>query len=218
MDEMNDAARPSGAPRRAYDRVQGSLRRLYDWVLHWAETPYGAPALLLLAVCESVFFPIPPDILLIALAISLPNRALYYAGVCAVGSVVGGCIGYALGWLVWEAVSGFFFAHVFPEALYLKVGGWLEQYDFWIVFAAGFTPIPYKVFTLTSGAFHEHIRFVPFLVASTISRSARFFLVAGLIYLYGEKIRDFIDRRFNQLTIAFTALFVGGFAAIKYLM
>ena len=192
------------------------FRRLYDWVLHWANTPYGAPALFLLAVAESSVFPVPPDVLLIALSISLPHRAWYYATLCSIGSVVGGIFGYLLGWGFWSLLADFFFTYVpgFTPQLFARVQALYAEHDFWVVFAAGFTPIPYKVITIAAGVFL--INFPVFVLASIIGRSARFFLVAGLIRRYGPGIRSFVDRYFNLLSMIFLLLLIGGFLALKY--
>ena len=192
------------------------FRRLYDWVLHWAETPYGTPALFLLALAESSVFPVPPDVLLIALSISLPHRAWYYATLCSIGSVVGGIIGYLLGWGFWSLLADFFFTYVpgFTPQLFARIQALYAEHDFWVVFAAGFTPIPYKVITVAAGVFL--INFPVFVLASMIGRSARFFLVAGLIRRYGPGIRSFVDRYFNLLSMIFLLLLIGGFLALKY--
>ncbi|MDJ0831179.1 MAG: YqaA family protein [Desulfobacterales bacterium] len=191
------------------------LRRLYDWVLHWAETPYGTWALFLLAFCESSFFPIPPDILLIALAVARPAKALNYALVCSAGSVLGGCLGYFIGWqfmagLGYQIIEFYGLANKFDyiRSLY-------TAYDAWAIGIAGFTPIPYKVFTISAGAFN--INFTVFLFASVISRSARFYLVGSLIYVFGPRIQAFIDRYFDILAISFTVLLVAGFVLIKFI-
>lgn len=196
------------------------FRRLYDWVLHWAETRYGTPALGMLAFAESSFFPVPPDPLLMALSLSKPPRALFYAAVCSVCSVVGGLFGYAIGYGAWAAVGDFFFNHLGPIGFtpenFATVQQRYEANAFLAVFAAGFTPIPYKVFTVAAGVFSISIG--PFFLASAISRSARFFTVAGLIFFFGPPIKRFIDRYFNLLTAVFFALLVGGFLVVKYLM
>ena len=189
------------------------FRRLYDWVLHWAETPYGSWALFLLAFCESSFFPIPPDILLIALAIALPLKALRYALICSVGSVLGGCMGYLIGWQFMASIGERIIAFYGLTQKVEYIQSLYVAYDAWAIGIAGFTPIPYKVFTISAGAFH--INFSVFLVASIVSRSARFFLVGGLIYVFGAKIQAFIDRYFNLLAVAFTVFLVGGFVIIK---
>ena len=194
------------------------LRRLYDWVLSWADSPYGAWALAVLAFAESSFFPIPPDVLLIALCLGDRMKWLYFAGICTLASVVGGVAGYGIGWGVWAAVDQFFFGYVpgFSHEAFETVRALYEQYNFWIVFLAAFTPIPYKVITITAGVFGVH--FPLFLIASVVGRSARFFLVAGLLFWFGEPVRDFIDRRFNLVTVVFAVLLIGGFLALIYAM
>ena len=189
------------------------LRKLYDWVLHWAETPYGAPALFLVAFAESSFLPIPPDVLLIALGLSLPRKAFRYALICTAGSVLGGILGYLLGWQFWELAKGILFNCVNPES-FETVRNYFIQYEGWAVAIAGFTPIPYKVFTLTAGFLRADFRI--FLLASTLSRAARFFLVALLIYKFGPSIRIFIEKYFNILTVLFAVLLIGGFILLKY--
>ncbi|HEB74757.1 MAG TPA: DedA family protein [Nitrospirae bacterium] len=190
------------------------VRRLYDWVLHWAETPYGVPALFLLAAAESSFFPVPPDVLLIALSLSLRRRAFYYAAVCTVGSVAGGALGFFIGMKFWAIGKGILFHYVSMET-FETVKAYFRDYEAWAIAIAGFTPIPYKVFTISAGFFQ--VDFTVFMVVSFFSRGARFFLVGGLIYLFGRQIRDFIDRYFNLLTYGFTAAVVGGFILLKFM-
>ncbi|MCJ7555268.1 MAG: DedA family protein [Ignavibacteriaceae bacterium] len=199
------------------------LKKLYDWVLHWAETPYGAPALFLLAFAESSFFPIPPDALLIALVLGSTTKAFRFASICTIGSITGALLGYSLGHFLWWTPAGeftgiaeFFFANIpgFTNQTFYKIEEMYKAYDFWIIFTAGFTPLPYKVFTISSGAFNINI--VMFIIASVISRGARFFLVAFLIWKFGPQIKGFIDKYFNWLAIAFTVLLIGGFFVIKY--
>ncbi|MBU0560640.1 MAG: DedA family protein [Bacteroidetes bacterium] len=200
------------------------LRSLYDWVLHWAESPYGPIALFVLAFAESSFFPIPPDALLIALVLGSKSKAFKFAGITTVGSVLGALLGYAIGYFVWwnnpgefSSIANFFFANIpgFTEKLFGQVKILYDDWNFWIIFTAGFTPIPYKVFTITGGAFN--INLFLFITASVISRAARFFLVAWLIWKFGEQIKGFIDKYFNWLAILFTVLLIGGFVVIKYL-
>lgn len=192
------------------------VRRTYDWVLHWADTPYGGVALFVLAFAESSFFPIPPDVLLIALCLGAPHRAFRYALICMVGSVSGAMLGYGIGLGAWEAMREWFIPAIFSQQAFDGVGQMYEQWNFWAVFTAGFTPIPYKIFTIAGGAFG--INFVMFILASVVGRGARFFLISWLIYRFGPSIKGFIDRYFNALALAFTVLLVGGFVAIKYLM
>ena len=190
------------------------LSRLYGWILHWAKTPYGTWALFILAFSESSFFPIPPDVLLIALSVVLPKKSLRYALVCSVGSILGGCFGYLIGWQFMATVGDAIIRFYGLIDKYEYIQQLYSLYDAWVVGIAGFTPIPYKVFTITAGAFR--INFVVFLVASAVSRSARFFIVGGLIYLFGPKIESFIERYFNALAIAFVILLILGFVVIKF--
>jgi len=191
------------------------IRRLYHWVLHWAETPYGEPALLLLAFAEASFFPIPPDVLLLALCISVPARSFRFAATASLGSVLGGMAGYGIGFGLWGIVADMFFRYIpgFSENLFSQVQQSFAANGFWVVFTAGFTPIPYKVITIGAGVFR--IDFWIFLVASLVSRSMRFFLVAALIYRYGPSIKNFIEKYFNLLTLIFTLLLIGGFLLLN---
>jgi membrane protein YqaA with SNARE-associated domain len=170
----------------------------------------------LLAFSESSFFPIPPDILLIALAVALPKKSLKYALICSAGSVLGGCVGYLIGWQFMTSIGNRIvdFYGLTPKVEYIEA--LYNKYDAWAVGIAGFTPIPYKVFTIAAGAFN--INFSVFVIASCVSRSARFFLVGGLIYVFGPGIQSFIDRYFNLLATAFTILLVAGFLIIKYVL
>ena len=200
------------------------IRRLYNWVLEWSNTKYGVPALFILSLSESSFFPIPPDVLLIALALGMQSKALYFAFICSLGSVLGAIIGYTIGYFSWwnslgkySVVAMFFFNHIpgFSSEIFTSIQQKFDLYNFFIVFTAGFTPIPFKIITISAGAFN--INFPMFIIASTISRSARFFLVALLIKKFGKPITSFIDKYFNILSIVFTILFIGGFFALKVL-
>jgi len=174
-------------------------------------------ALFLLAFAESSFFPIPPDVLLLALCISVPARSFRFAMIASIGSVLGGIAGYGIGIGLWQAVDDFFFRYVpgFTEQVFERVQQLFITYDFWTVFTAGFTPIPYKVITIGAGVFK--INFAVFLLASAVSRSLRFFLVAGIIHRCGPAMRVFIEKYFNILTFGFMALLIGGFIVVKYL-
>lgn len=191
------------------------LKRLYDWTLHWANTPYGAPALFLLAFAESSFFPIPPDVLLVALGLSIPKRAFKYALVCTAGSVLGGAFGYLLGWQFWEIAKGILFKYIDPVG-FEAVRNSFIKYEAWAVAIAGFTPVPYKVFTIAAGFLRAD--FTVFVIASVLSRGARFFMVSALMYFFGPPIRAFIDKYFNILTLAFMFLLISGFLLIRYVL
>jgi len=192
-------------------------RRLYDWVIHFANTPYGARALFLLSFAESSFFPVPPDVLLGPLALGAPKKWIRFAVACSVASVLGGILGYCIGMFGWEAIGQWVFAHfgwakITPEN-FQKFSDYYDKWGFWVVFTCGFTPLPYKVCTISAGV--AGINFPAFLIASTISRSARFFMVAGLMGWKGERIRPFIEKYFNWVCLALMVLLLGGFVALK---
>lgn len=200
-------------------------QRLYKWLLHWADTPYGLWVLFFWALAESSFFPIPPDAFLIAMVLGARKRAFRFALVASLGSIIGGTLGYAIGYQLWwsepQVFSGlahFFFNHVpgFSIEQFLDVQRLYEQWNFWVVFTAGFTPIPYKVITISAGAFN--INFLIFVVASTISRAARFYLVSWLLWKFGEPINDFIEKYLGWLSIAFVVLLIGGFVLINHVL
>ncbi len=208
-----DTPEESGPVRRP-----NPIRRLYDWVLHWAETPYGVPALFLIALAESSFFPLPPDPLLLALCLGATKRSFRFAAIATAASVIGGMLGYAIGAGAWHVAQDWFFMYVpgvSPEA-FEGVRGLYDKYGFAAVFVAGLTPIPYKVFTLASGVFS--INFGVFVLASILSRGLRFFLIAGLIYRFGTPVGRFIDAHFDKLVVVFGALFVGGFILLEFIL
>ncbi|MEK6589875.1 MAG: YqaA family protein [Nitrospinota bacterium] len=187
------------------------IHTLIEWTVNWAQTDYGTYALFLIAFAESSFFPIPPDILLIALSIINPLIALFYATVCTVGSVTGGIFGYFLGLKGGKPILERFFSH---EKIVL-VHNYFERYEAWAIGIAAFTPIPYKVFTIAAGVFY--INFKKFVFASILGRGGRFFIVAGLIQLFGAEIKYFIQNYFELFTILFFALLIGGFMLLKKL-
>ncbi len=193
-------------------------RHLYDWVLHFADTKHGATALFCLSFAESSFFPVPPDVLLAPLTLGAPKKWFRFALACSIASVLGGICGYFIGVFLWDQIGGWVFAHGagigFTEENFVKFQNSYDKHDFKIVFLCGFTPLPYKVCTITAGV--AKINFIGFLIASTISRSARFFLVAGLFKSKGEAIKPFVDKYFNWLSLAFALLLIGGFAALKF--
>jgi membrane protein YqaA with SNARE-associated domain len=191
-------------------------RKLYDWVLSWADTRYGVPALAAISFAESSFFPIPPDPLLMALSLGKPKKAFWYAFVSTVMSVLGGIAGYFIGWALWDILSGFFFAYVFSPESFHYVGSLYKQNALLAILGAAITPVPYKVFTVSAGVFHVNLLYL--IVASALGRSSRFFIEAGLIYFFGEKIRIFIDKYFNLLLTVFFILIVLGVVIVKFLL
>ena len=196
------------------------MRRLYHWVLGWAETPYGTPALAAISFAESSFFPIPPDVLQIALSVSKPRRSFYYAAVSAVASVLGGIVGWYIGRSLWLSVDDFFFNYVpgFTQQNFRHVEQLYGNNAFWAILAAAFTPIPYKVFTIAAGVFHREVALETLVVASVLGRSGRFFLVATAMFFFGERAKAILERHFEWITLLLFAMLVGGFLAIRWTM
>jgi membrane protein YqaA with SNARE-associated domain len=194
------------------------IRRLYDWVLHWADTPYGVWALFLISFAESSFFPLPPDPLLLALCLGAAKRSLRFAAIATCASVAGGVLGYGIGAGAWTFMEPWFFSYVpgVSQEAFDTVQAFYTTHGFAAVFLAGLTPIPYKVFTLASGVFG--INFGTFVLASIVSRGLRFFLIAWLVYKFGAPIQRFIDQHFDKLVIFFGLLFAGGFVVVEFLL
>ena len=186
------------------------VKQLYDWMLSWADSPYGVPALFGLAFAESSFFPLPPDVLLIALALGNPANAWWYAAVATIGSVLGGAMGYGIGWYGGRPVL----KKIMGQERVDVVHDYFQRYEAWAILIAGFTPVPYKIFTIGAGAFF--VDFKTFMLASLVSRGARFFLVAGAIQLFGPWIKELIENYFNLLSIIFIVLLGLGFWIVKY--
>ncbi len=191
-----------------------AIKRLYDWILGWADSRWGGTALFVMALLESSIFPIPPDILLIALCLGMPRKSFRYSTICLAGTLTGAAIAYAAGMWGWEAIDHWFIPGIFSQEAFDSVGAIYDQWNFWAVFTAGFTPIPYKIFTIAAGVFG--IDFGMFMLASAVGRGMRFFLIGWLIWKFGAPIKSFIDKYFNWLVIAFTVLLVGCFVLIRY--
>ena len=192
------------------------IRKLYNWILHWAATPYAVPALFIVSFVESSFFPIAPDVLLIAMVVAVPVGWLRFALVCSIGSVLGGMFGYLIGFQFMDLIGNRIVEFYHFQEKWDKIGLLYEKYNAWAVAVAGFTPLPYKVFTLSAGAFK--INFPIFVLASAASRSARFFLVAALLYKFGPSFKALIEKYFNLFTIAFFILLVLGFFILKVML
>jgi membrane protein YqaA with SNARE-associated domain len=191
---------------------------LYQWVLSWADSRYGVPALFVLAFVESSFFPIPPDVLLIALCMGTPKRSLAFAFWCSLASVLGGVMGYYIGFAFYEELGRRIIDALQYQEAFAKVGQLYGENAFLSILTAAFTPIPYKVFTIAAGVFHEKVSLSTLVGASIIGRSGRFFLVAGAIYYFGPSVKRLLDKYLEVVTIAFTILLIGGFILIKHLL
>ncbi|GBC78655.1 hypothetical protein HRbin08_02151 [bacterium HR08] len=195
--------------------LRAGLRRLYDWTLRLAETPQAVLALFAIAFVESSFFPIPPDALLIAMVVATPRRFARYAAVCTLGSVLGGMFGYLIGYAFMETLGWRIIDFYNARALWGAFQAKYQAYGLIFLAIAAFTPIPYKVATIASGA--TQIDFLAFSFVSALGRGARFFLVAGLLRLFGEPIRAFIERYFDALSLLFVLLLIVGFLTLGVL-
>lgn len=191
------------------------IRRLYDWVLGWAHHPAGTWALFGISFAESSFFPVPPDVLQIALSMGKPRRSFWYALVSSVASVLGGVLGYFIGFALFAAIGRPIIDFYGLQDAFDRVSKLYHQQAFWWICIAAFTPIPYKVFTIAAGACLVPLWIL--VAASAVGRPARFFLVAALIFHFGERVKKFIDKYFDLLTIVFTVLLIGGFILISKL-
>lgn len=194
-------------------KVFDYIRRLKEWVEGYAERPHAQWALFWIAFAESSFFPIPPDVLLIAMAVIVPKKAFRYALICTVGSVLGGVFGYFIGWAFFETIGQPILNFYGAMGHYESVRVLYSEHAFVAILSAAFTPIPYKVFTIAAGTFE--ISLLTLIAASIIGRAGRFFLVASLFYFFGAPIKRFIDKYFEILTIAFLVLLIGGFVVIR---
>jgi membrane protein YqaA with SNARE-associated domain len=206
---MSTVLAAANAPRRL-------LRRLYDWTMHWADTPHALAALFAIAFAESSFFPVPPDVLLIAIVAASPQRWLAAAALCTVGSVAGALAGYAIGWglmaTLGQAIVDFYGAqHHWDRVVEVYNGPW----GVWFLAAAAFTPIPYKVAAIAAGA--THMALVPFALVSILGRGARFFLVAAILRVFGAPVRRVLEKNFDLAAFLFMVLLIGGFLVLKLL-
>lgn len=191
------------------------LRRLYDWTIHLSSKRHAPWALGAVAFAESSFFPLPPDIVLIPMVLARRERAWFYATICTIASVIGGIFGYAIGYFLFDTVGNYILNLYGYQEAFQSFAARYNEFGVWIVLIAGVTPFPYKVITIASGV--TQLNFFVFMMASIVARGARFYLVAGLLWWFGEPIRAFIDRYFGILSIIFMALLFGGFLAVRYL-
>ncbi len=191
------------------------IKALYDWTISLAEHPRALWALALVAFIESSVFPIPPDILMIPMIIARPNRAFVIAGVATAASVLGGMLGYLIGWQFFDSIGRPVLEFYGKDVLFDGFAARYNNYGAWAVLIAGVTPFPYKVITILSGA--TALSLPVFMLASVIARGLRFFVLAALLWKFGPPIRDFIERRLGLVFTIFIIILVGGFALVKYL-
>ena len=190
-------------------------RRMYNWVLSFATHKHSTTALFVMSFAESSFFPIPPDVLLGPLCLGKREKAWWFATITTIASVLGAVVGYCIGWGLWESVGPWLYTWVpgFTEEKFALVHVWYDRWGVWVLFAAAFTPIPFKVFTIAGGVFGQPL--LPFLLVSLVGRGMRFYLVAGLFWWIGPKAEPFIEKYFNWLCLLFVILLAGGFAIMK---
>jgi membrane protein YqaA with SNARE-associated domain len=190
------------------------FRKLYDWMMRLAGHRRALPALAAISFAESSFFPIPPDVMLVPMVLAQRSKAFLIAGVCTVASVVGGLFGYAIGYFLFETIGAWVIQLYNLEGAMDTFRNEFAQYGTWIILVKGLTPIPYKLVTIASGV--AHFDLFTFIWASILTRGVRFFVVAGLLWKFGDPIRNFIEKRLEILTWGFLAALIGGFVAVKY--
>jgi membrane protein YqaA with SNARE-associated domain len=191
------------------------MHSAYDWMMRMASHAKAPYALFFISFLESSVFPIPPDVMLIPMCLANRRKAWLYATICTIASVVGGMAGYAIGYYLYEYIGASILRAYGYSEKFQSTADLFNAWGMWILIAKGWTPFPYKVLTIAAGAFK--MSFGSFILASVVARSMRFYLVAALLYWFGEPIRDFIERRLRLVTSAFVIAVMGGFAAIKFL-
>jgi membrane protein YqaA with SNARE-associated domain len=192
------------------------LRRLYDWTMGLASRPYALLALAAVSFAESSFFPIPPDAMIVPMVLARPDRAWRIALVATIASVLGGILGYAIGYYLFETLGQSLIQFYGYQDKFEAFKQAYNQWGLWIILIKGLTPIPYKLVTIASGA--AAFDFPVFLLASIITRGLRFFIVAALLRRFGEPIRDFVERRLTLVATAFLLVLVGGFLIVRYVI
>jgi membrane protein YqaA with SNARE-associated domain len=192
------------------------IRPLYDWTMRLAGHRHAMWAMGFISFIESSIFPVPPDALMMPMVLARRDKAWQIAAVCTIASVIGGLFGYMIGYFLWDAIGQQVMDFYGYAAKMEEFAALYNEWGFWIVAGAGFTPFPYKVITIASGL--TQLDLAVFMVASVVSRGARFFLVAGLLWFFGPPIRVFIEKNLGLLATAFFALLLGGFVAVRYVM
>lgn len=191
------------------------LRRLYDWTMSLADHRYALWFLAVVSFVESSVFPIPPDVLMIPMIIARPDRAWLIALVALVSSVLGGILGYVIGAFAYEAIGEPILIALGKEDAMAAFATTFNDFGFWAVLTAGITPFPYKVITIMSG--FTGMPFMTFVATSILARGLRFFIVAGLLWKFGEPVREFIEKRLGLVFVAFVVLLIGGFYVLRFL-
>jgi membrane protein YqaA with SNARE-associated domain len=201
------------------------LKSLYQWVLSWAESAYGTLVLFLVAFAESSFFPVPADPLLMALCLGKVKKSMYYVFMCTLGSVLGGVFGFIIGYYLWytpggelTGIANFFYRVIpgFSPEVFDNVGAQYDAHNFLVIFTAAFTPIPYKVFSITAGVFQINLPI--FIIASILGRGGRFVIIGLLIRFFGEPIKVIMDKHFNTFIIVLTIIFALSYVLVAYML
>jgi membrane protein YqaA with SNARE-associated domain len=191
------------------------LRDTYHRVLALAASPRAPWWLAVIAFAESSFFPIPPDVLLVPMALARPDRAWRLALICTIASVAGGALGYFIGYAVFDLLAKPVIEFYGYGARFAAFQAMYAEWGLWVILIKGLTPIPYKIVTIASGA--AKFNFWVFMAASAATRGARFFIVATLLHFWGEQVKDFIERRLTLVTTGVAVGIVGGFVAFRFL-
>ncbi len=191
------------------------LQKIYDWMMAKAGHRHALVWLAAISFIESSFFPIPPDVMLIPMVLATPKRWIRIAVVCTISSVIGGFLGYAIGAFAMDTIGKTILDAFHLGDQFLAMKPWIDKYGVWVILVKGMTPIPYKLVTITAGAFHFDL--LKFTLASIVARGMRFFMASALLWKFGEPIRDFVERRLRLVTTAFLALLVGGVVILKFL-
>ena len=191
------------------------LRGWYDWVIRMSEHPKSLWVLFGVSFAESSFFPIPPDVMLVPMILAQRQKAWLIAAVCTVASVIGGFFGYAIGYFLFETIGQWVINLYGLQGGFAQFQEQFNKWGLWIILIKGLTPIPYKLITIASGA--AHFNLAVFAGASVVTRGLRFYLVAALLYFFGQPVRGFIEKHLTLVTTAAVVLIVAGFVAVSYL-
>lgn len=189
------------------------MKRCYDWAMWLSSGKYALPALLCVSFMESSFFPIPPDIFLIPLILANRERAFKIALYTTLASVLGGYFGYAIGHFAFGSIEPYLSAHILEKIRWFSDK--YNEYGAWIVFGAGITPFPYKIITIASGL--TGLSLGVFTIASVLARGLRFFLIAWLLWKYGQPMKAYIEKNLGWLSLVFFVLLFGCFAMLSWL-
>jgi membrane protein YqaA with SNARE-associated domain len=209
-DSVGETSAPPAAVSAPAPPSRNPLRRLYRWILSWAHHPAGTWALAVFSFLDSSVFPIPPLFLQVALSLERPRRSWWYAGVNSAASVLGACLGYVIGYALWDTLGVWIVGEIPAD-----VRGRLESNAFAVTLLYSFVPLPYKLITIGSGFLHLDL--ATLLVASTIGRSLRFFLLGALCFFLGDRARAFIERRFNWVCLGIGIAVAAAALALKLL-